>query len=426
MTTAPKSEFLKIMQERGFLHQCTNLEGLDELLLKEKVTAYCGVDPTGESLHVGHMIPYLMMRWFQKCGHEPIVLIGGVTGMIGDPTGKDESRQLLTEKTIQDNANSIKKFFSKILLFKDAAQVQKSNAPYATVVNNADWLRNLNYIDFLRDYGKHFSINRMLAMESVKQRLEREQSLSFLEFNYMILQGYDFFELYRTKKCRLQLAGSDQWGNIIQGVELARRIEQVELFGLTAPLLTTASGKKMGKTESGAVWLNADKCSPYDYYQYWRNTEDGDVGRFLRLFTELPVTEIEKLEKLKGNEINEAKKVLAFEATKMVHGEDNAAKAAETARQTFEEGASAKGLPTITLPRAKLAEGIPVFALFKDAGLAASGGEARRLIAGGGAAINDQKVASDKDVVNLTHLAADKTIKLSAGKKKHVLVVVAD
>jgi len=426
VTTAPKSEFLKIMQERGFLHQCTNLEGLDELLLKEKVTAYCGVDPTGESLHVGHMIPYLMMRWFQKCGHEPIVLIGGVTGMIGDPTGKDESRQLLTEKTIQDNANSIKKFFSKILLFKDAAQVQKSNAPYATVVNNADWLRNLNYIDFLRDYGKHFSINRMLAMESVKQRLEREQSLSFLEFNYMILQGYDFFELYRTKKCRLQLAGSDQWGNIIQGVELARRIEQVELFGLTAPLLTTASGKKMGKTESGAVWLNADKCSPYDYYQYWRNTEDGDVGRFLRLFTELPVTEIEKLEKLKGNEINEAKKVLAFEATKMVHGEDNAAKAAETARQTFEEGASAKGLPTITLPRAKLAEGIPVFALFKDAGLAASGGEARRLIAGGGAAINDQKVASDKDVVNLTHLAADKTIKLSAGKKKHVLVVVAD
>ncbi len=423
--TAVRSEFLKIMQERGFFHQCTNLEGLDKLLSTEKVTAYCGVDPTGESLHVGHMIPYLMMRWFQKCGHEPIVLIGGVTGMIGDPTGKDESRQLLTEKTIQDNANSIKKFFQKILQFKEETQAQ-NNTPYATLVNNADWLRGLNYIDFLRDYGKHFSINRMLSMESVKQRLEREQSLSFLEFNYMILQGYDYLELYRTKKCRLQLAGSDQWGNIVQGIELTRRVEQVELFGLTAPLLTTASGKKMGKTEGGAIWLNADKCSPYDYYQYWRNTEDNDVGRFLRLFTELSIPEIEKLEKLKGNEINEAKKVLAFEATKLCHGEQNATQSAETARQTFEEGTAAKGLPTITLPRAKLAEGIPGFVLFKDAGLAASGGDARRLITGGGAAINDVKVASDKEVVNLTHLAADKTIKLSAGKKKHVLVVVAD
>jgi tyrosyl-tRNA synthetase len=421
VTTAVKSEFLKIMQERGFLHQCTNLAGLDELFLTEKVTAYCGIDPTGDSLHVGHMIPYLMMRWLQKCGHEPIVLVGGVTAMLADPTGKDESRPILTEAEVQKNADSIAKFFDRILAFKDAG-----NKPLAKMVNNATWLRNLNYVDFLRDYGKYFSVNRMLTMDSVKQRLEREQPLTFLEFNYMIMQGYDYLELYRKNKCRLQLAGSDQWGNIIQGVELARRIEGVEIFGLTAPLLTTASGKKMGKTEGGAIWLNAEKCSPYDYYQYWRNTEDGDVGRFLRLFTELPISEIEKLEMLKGNDINEAKKVLAFEATKLIHGEDNATKAAETARQTFEQGTASAGLPTITLTRAKLAEGIPVFVLLKDAGLAASGGDARRLITGGGAAINDVKVASDKEVVNLSHLSADKTIKLSAGKKKHVLVVVAD
>ncbi len=412
MTTV-KSEFLKIMQERGFLHQCTNLEGLDQLLATEKVTAYCGVDPTGESLHVGHMIPYLMMRWFQKCGHNPIVLVGGVTGMIGDPKGDGESRQLLSEDDINRNVASISKFFRKII-------------DPLTLVNNADWLRNLNYIDFLRDYGTHFSINRMLAMESVKQRLERESSLTFLEFNYMILQGYDYLELYRKKGCRLQMAGADQWGNIIQGVELARRIDHAELFGLTAPLLTTASGKKMGKTEGGAVWLNADKCSPYDYYQYWRNTEDSDVGRFLRLFTELSIPEIKKLEALQGSEINEAKKILAFETTKMCHGEKAAAEAAETARQTFEEGAAAKGLPTVAIPRAKLAEGIPVFILFKDAGLASSGSEARRLIAQGGAQINDEKVANDKVVVNLDHLTADKTIKLSAGKKKHALVVMAD
>lgn len=423
--TALRSEFLKIMQERGFIHQCTDLEGLDKLLCAGKVTAYCGVDPTGDSLHVGHMIPYLMMRWFQKCGHEPIVLIGGVTGMIGDPTGKDESRQMLTEKTTQDNAASISKLFHKLLQFKDSPGASGKNTPPATTVNNADWLRSLNYIDFLRDYGKHFSINRMLAMESVKQRLEREQSLSFLEFNYMILQGYDFLELYRKKKCRLQMAGSDQWGNIIQGVELTRRVEGVELFGLTAPLLTLSSGKKMGKTESGAVWLDADKLSPYDFYQFWRNAEDGDVGRFLRIFTEMPVPEIEKLEKLKGSEINEAKKVLAFEATKLCHGEKAAAESAETARKTFEEGAAAEGLPTVIVPHAKLAAGIPAFALFKDAGLASSGGEARRLIAGGGARINDEKVTDEQMPVTLAHLSADKTIKLSAGKKKHALVVVA-
>lgn len=419
-----RSEFLKIMQERGFLHQCTDIEGLDTLLNQQKVTAYCGVDPTGESLHVGHMIPYLMMRWFQKCGHEPIVLIGGVTGMIGDPTGKDESRQLLTENSIQKNADSISEFFQKIIHFK-SPPAQKPNTPDALMVNNADWLRKLNYVDFLRDYGRHFSINRMLAMDSVKQRLEREQSMSFLEFNYMILQGYDFLELYRSKGCRLQMAGSDQWGNIIQGIELARRCEQVELFGLTAPLLTTSSGRKMGKTEAGAVWLNADKLSPYDYYQYWRNTEDADVAKFLKLFTELPMDEIARLEKLHGGEINEAKKILAFEATKMCHGEKAAQDSAETARKTFEEGASAEGLPKITVAKAKLAEGIPAFMLFKDAGLAASGGEARRLITGGGARVNDEKVESDTQVISLTHLS-NGTIKLSAGKKKHALVVVGD
>jgi len=424
--TTLRSEFLKIMQERGFIHQCTDLEGLDKLLCTEKVVAYCGVDPTGDSLHVGHMIPYLMMRWFQKCGHEPIVLIGGVTGMIGDPTGKDESRQILTEETVQNNADSVGKLFHKLLLFKDSPGVSGKNTPLASMVNNADWLRSLNYIDFLRDYGKHFSVNRMLTMESVKQRLDREQSLSFLEFNYMILQGYDFLELYRKKGCRLQIAGSDQWGNVIQGIELARRTEQVELFGLTAPLLTLSSGKKMGKTESGAVWLSADKLSPYDYYQFWRNTEDDNVGRFLRIFTELSIMEIEKLEKLKGSEINEAKKVLAFEATKLCHGQKAAEESAETARKTFEEGAAAEGLPTITLPRAQLADGIPAFILFKDAGLAASGGEARRLIAGGGARINDEKVSDEQLPVTLAHLSADKTIKLSAGKKKHVLVVVSD
>lgn len=417
--TAYKSEFLNIMAERGFIHQCTNLEGLDALLCSETVTTYCGVDPTGDSLHVGHMIPYLMMRWLQKCGHKPIVLIGGVTGMIGDPTGKDESRQVLTEKTIQANVESIRGFFHKILSF-DASPSS------ACMVNNADWLRGLNYIDFLRDYGRHFSINRMLSMESVKQRLEREQSLSFLEFNYMILQGYDFLELYRQKKCRLQMAGADQWGNIIQGIELARRIDQVELFGLTAPLLTTASGKKMGKTEEGAVWLNADKLAPYGYYQYWRNTEDADVARFLKLFTELPMDEIARLERLKGADINEAKKVLAFEATRMCHGEQAAGEAAETARKTFEEGASAEGLPTVTLPRPRLIEGVPAFILFKDVGLAASNGEARRLIAGGGARVNDRKIEDEQQIISISDLGPDGTIKLSAGKKKHALVRTND
>jgi len=415
--TKLKSEFLNIIKERGFFHQCTDIEALDSLLCKEKVTAYCGIDPTGDSLHVGHMVPYMMMRWFKKCGHNPIILVGGVTGMIGDPSGKDESRKLLTEDLVEKNVNSIKGFFDGFI-------------PDTPVVNNADWLRKLNYIDFLRDYGKHFSINRMIAMESVKIRLEREQSLSFLEFNYMILQGYDFLELYRKHNCRLQLSGADQWGNLIQGVELGRRVEQAEIFGLTAPLLTTASGKKMGKTEAGAVWLNADKLSPYDYYQYWRNTEDADIGKYLRIFTEFPIAEVEKLEALKDVEINEAKKILAFETTKICHGEKAAAESAETARKTFEEGASAEGLPTISITEEKLAEGMPILTLFKDAGLAKSIGDARRLIAGGGARINDIKVESDKLLIikefkikNET-IFFNRTIKLSAGKKKHVLIVV--
>lgn len=413
-----KSDFLQVMKERGFIHQCTDIEGLDALLATETVTAYCGVDPTGDSLHIGHLVPYMMMRWFQKCGHKPIVLIGGVTGQIGDPSFKDESRKLLSDADVKNNIKGIRGVFDKLLIFK----TDRKNIPGAIFVDNADWLKKLNYIEFLRDYGTHFTINRMMAMDSVKLRLEREQPLTFLEFNYMILQGYDFLELYRAQGCRLQMAGSDQWGNIIQGVELGRRKESVELFGLTCPLLTTASGKKMGKTEDGAVWLNADKLSPYDYYQYWRNTEDADVGKFLRLFTELSIPEIEKLETLKGVEINDAKKVLAFEATKLIHGEKAANDAAETARKTFEEGGKAEGLPTIEIPRSKLEEGIPVFALLRDAGLSSSGGEARRLIKGGGARLNDVVIDSEEKLVSLSDLAADGTIKLSAGKKRHALV----
>ncbi len=412
-----RSEFLNIMQERGFIHQCTNLDGLDELLVKERVTAYCGIDPTGDSPHIGHLIPYLMMRWLKKCGHDPIVLVGGVTGMIGDPTGRDGMRQFMTEETIAANCDSLASILNGIL------NADSDDAPIR-IVNNADWLRNLNYIDFLRDYGSHFSMNRMLSMDSVKQRLDREQSMSFLEFNYMIMQGYDYLHLLRTQNCRLQMSGADQWGNIIQGIELARRIEQTEVFGLTAPLLMTASGKKMGKSEGGAVWLKKEKFSVYDFYQYWRNTEDGDVGRFLRIFTDLPIAEIEKMEKLKGNEINEAKKVLALEATALVHGRADAEAAAETARRTFEEGANAEGLPRYQVSADALGAGIPAYALFKDAGLAASGGEARRLIAGGGARINDEKIDNDNMPVTTQHLR-DGEIKLSAGKKKHVLVIVA-
>lgn len=409
-----RSEFLNIMQERGFLHQCTDMEGLDRKLTEGTVTCYTGYDATAKSLHVGSLMSIMMMRWFQKCGHRPIVLMGGGTTKVGDPSGKDESRKLLTEQDIADNITGIKNVFAKFIDFKNAE-----------MVNNAEWLDKLNYIDFLRDYGRHFTINRMMTFDSVKTRLEREQPLTFLEFNYMILQAYDFVELNRKYKCTLQFGGSDQWGNIVNGIELGRRVDGAELFGFTCPLLTTSSGAKMGKSASGAVWLNADMLSVYDYYQFWRNVEDADVGRFLKIFTELPMAEIARLEKLKGSDINEAKKVLALEATKMCHGEEAALAAAETARKAFEEGAAAEGLPTVTIPRAKLNEGIPAFALFKDAGLAASGGEARRLIAGGGARVNDEKVENDAQVISLAHLK-DGSIKLSAGKKKHALVVVGD
>ncbi len=410
---AVRSEFLKIMQERGFLHQCTDLEGLDKQLLNSTVISYNGYDPTGPSLHIGHLFPVMLQRWYQKCGHKPIVLLGGGTSKICDPSGKTEIRKQLTGAEISSNIKTIEGVFGKYI-------------PGAIMVNNAEWLEDIKYIDFLMNYGHHFTINKMLTMDSVKLRLEREQPLTFLEFNYMLLQAYDFLELCKRYGCTLQTGGSDQWGNIVNGVELIRRVLGKESFGMTCPLIMTSSGAKMGKSASGAVWLNADMRSPYEFYQFWRNVEDADVVRFLKIYTELPMDEIARLEKLQGSEINEAKKVLAFEATKLCHGEKTAMESAETARQTFEEGAAAEGLPTITLPRTRLAAGIPAFALFKDAGLAASGSEARRLIAGGGARINDEKVESDQQVVNLNSLSTDKTIKLSAGKKKHVLVVVAD
>jgi len=411
------ADFLHIMQERGFLHQCTDIDGLRKQLESGTVTCYTGYDATATSLHAGSLLSIMMMRWFQKCGHRPIVLMGGGTTKVGDPTGKDESRKMLSDADIDNNIAGIRKVFQKFINFGDG----KTDA---LMVNNAEWLEKINYIEFLRDYGPHFSINRMLTMDSVRLRLEREQSLSFLEFNYMLLQAYDFLELYKRYGCAVQFGGSDQWGNIIGGVDLVRRILQKESFGLTCPLLTTASGKKMGKSASGAVWLNDDMFSAYDYYQYWRNTEDSDVGRMLKIYTELPMDEIARLESLRGGEINEAKKILAFEATRMCHGQKAAEDAAETARKTFEEGGAAEGLPTIKVRQKSLTDGIPVYVLFKDAGLASSGGEARRLIAGGGARINDEKVDSDQRIVTIADVGAEGHIKLSAGKKKHALVVV--
>ncbi|MDP2207060.1 MAG: tyrosine--tRNA ligase [Alphaproteobacteria bacterium] len=413
------ADFLHIMQERGFLHQCTDLDTLGKQLAAGTVTCYTGYDATATSLHAGSLLSIMMMRWFQKCGHRPIVLMGGGTTKVGDPSGKDESRKMLSDADIQSNINGIRTVFEKFLSFG-------SGKTDAVMVNNAEWLEKLNYIEFLRDYGPHFSINRMMSMDSVRLRLEREQPLSFLEFNYMLLQAYDFLELYKNYGCSLQFGGSDQWGNIVNGVELIRRVLHKESYGLTCPLLTTSSGKKMGKSATGAVWLNDDLFTAYDYYQYWRNTEDADVGRMLKIYTELPMDEIARLETLRGGEINEAKKILALEATRMCHGQSAAEAAAETARKTFEEGAAAEGLPTITIHRKLLVEGVPVFALFKDAGLAASGGEARRLIAGGGARLNDEKIDNDQRIVTIDDLGAEGSIKLSAGKKKHALVVVGD
>ena len=407
-----RSEFLRTLAERGFIHQGTDLEGLDEALSTKVVSAYIGFDCTADSLHVGSLMQIMALRHLQKSGHKPIVLMGGGTTKVGDPSGKDEARKLLTAEDINRNMAGIKQVFAKFLSFGDGITD-------AVMDNNADWLDRLNYIDFLRDYGRHFSVNRMLTFDSVKLRLEREQPLSFLEFNYMILQAYDFLELGRRRGCQLQMGGSDQWGNIVNGVELGRRVDNLSLFGLTTPLLTTASGAKMGKTAAGAVWINEDKLSAWDYWQFWRNTEDADVGKFLKLFTELPLDEIAKLEALQGAEINEAKKVLANEATRLAHGDAAAAEAAETARRTFEEGQAAETLPTVDIPASELENGIPAFALFARVGLAASNGEARRLITQGGARINDKQILDPTEIVRI-----ESVTKLTAGKKRHLLVRV--
>jgi tyrosyl-tRNA synthetase len=413
--TRPKSEFLQAVTERGYLHQCTDLDGLDALAAKGPITAYIGFDCTGPSLHVGHLISIMLLRWLQRTGHKPIALMGGGTTKVGDPSGKDESRRLLTDADIAANMASIRGAFSNYVTFGDGPTD-------AVMANNADWLDRLAYIPFLRDFGRHFSVNRMLTFDSVKLRLEREQPLSFLEFNYMVLQAYDFVELARRHDCVLQLGGSDQWGNIVNGVELGRRVDDRQLFGLTTPLITTSSGQKMGKTAKGAVWLNADQLSPYEFWQFWRNTDDGDVGRFLRLFTELPLHEVARLEKLEGAELNEAKKILANEATALAHGRAAAAEAAETARRTFEEGAAGEALPHIEAPRAELEKGVPAFELLRRAGLAASNGEARRLIKGGGARLNDAPIADETRPVTLADLNAEGELKLSAGRKRHALV----
>ena len=413
--TALKSETLQVLTERGFVHQCTDTERLDAAFQAGKVVAYVGYDCTAPSLHAGSLVSIMMLRWLQKTGQRPIVLMGGGTTRVGDPSGKDESRKLLTDEVIAANMASIRSVFSKFVAFGD-------QGTGALMVNNADWLDGLRYIDFLREFGRHFSVNRMLTFDSVKTRLEREQPLTFLEFNYMVLQAYDFLELSRRHGCTLQMGGSDQWGNIINGIELTRRVDDRELFGLTCPLLTTASGAKMGKTADGAVWLNAEQRSPWEYWQYWRNTEDADVGRFLRLFTELPLGEVSRLEALQGAEVNEAKKVLATEATALCHGREAALAAAETARKTFEQGAAAEGLPTVTVPRAELEAGVAVFALLVRAGLAESNSEARKLVRNGGARLNDAQVSDEKQLVTLKDANPDGAIKLSAGKKRHVLV----
>ena len=412
---APRSEFLRVLHERGFVSQVTDLEGLDALCAKGPITAYIGFDATADSLHVGSLVQIMMLRWLQKTGHRPVVLLGGGTTKIGDPSGKDESRQLLTDERIAANVAGIRRVFERFLRFGDGPSD-------ALLANNAEWLERLAYIPFLRDVGRHFTINRMLTFDSVKLRLEREQPLTFLEFNYMILQAYDFLELYRRTGCRLQMGGSDQWGNIVNGMELGRRLENAELFGLTTPLITTATGTKMGKTAEGAVWLNAERVSPWDYWQYWRNTADADVGRFLRLFTDLSLDEVRRLESLRGAEINEAKKALATEATRMAHGDDAARAAAETARKTFEQGVAAAGLPTIEVPRAELEAGVPLLDLLVRTGLASSKGEARRVVQQNGARVNDAPVTDLAARVRASDLRPEGTVKLSSGKKNHALV----
>jgi tyrosyl-tRNA synthetase len=411
----PRSEFLKTLFARGFVHQCSDLEGVDRKALSGDLTAYIGFDCTAASLHVGSLLPIMMLHWLQKTGGKPITLMGGGTTRVGDPSGKDESRKMLTVEQIESNKRSIQKIFEKFLAFGP----EKTDA---LLTDNEEWLCKLNYIDFLRDVGKHFSVNRMMAMDSVKMRLEREHELSFIEFNYMCLQAYDFVELNRRHNCLLQMGGSDQWGNIVTGLDLGRRMGTPQLYALTSPLLTTASGAKMGKTAAGAVWLNADMLPVYDYWQYWRNAEDADVARFLKLFTTLPLEEIEKLAALQGSGINEAKKILANEATALLHGRAAAEQAADTARKTFEEGVVAQSLPTVSVASSEIAAGLGVLAAFVKAGLTPSTGEARRQIKGGGLKLNDVTITDERYVLSGADFVNEGAAKLSVGKKKHVLL----
>jgi len=409
-----KSDFLHVLSQRGFIHQISDAAGLDALAANKGVVAYVGYDCTAPSLHIGHLLSIMMLHWLQQTGHRPIALMGGGTTRVGDPSGKDESRRILTDVMIEENLKGLRAVFSRFLKFEGAGG-------NAVMANNADWLNTLNYIDFLRDVGRHFSVNRMLSFDSVKMRLDRQQELSFLEFNYMILQAYDFVELNKRTGCVLQMGGSDQWGNIVSGIDLGRRMSNVQLFALTSPLITTSSGAKMGKTAAGAVWLNADLMSPYDYWQYWRNTEDGDVARFLKLFTVLPLDEIGRLSALHGAEMNEAKKALATEATALVHGRAAADAAADTARRTFEEGTLAENLPTVEIATSEMTS-LGVLAAFVRAGLVSSNGEARRQIKGGGLKVNDTTVSDEKMVLTPATLTPEGVVKLSLGKKRHVLL----
>jgi tyrosyl-tRNA synthetase len=410
-----KSDFLNVLEERGFVHQCSDFAGLDALAAKGELIGYVGYDCTAKSLHVGNYLTMMLLHWLQQTGNKPIALMGGGTTMVGDPSGKDETRAMRTVEEIEANKASIKGVFTRVLNFGTGSKD-------AIMVDNADWLLGLGYIQMLRDVGRHFSVNRMLTMDSVKLRLEREQEMSFIEFNYMVCQSYDYTELARRYGCNLQMGGSDQWGNIVNGVDLGRRMGTQQLYALTTPLLTTSSGAKMGKTAQGAVWLNADMFSPWDFWQYWRNTEDADVGRFLKRFTVMPMDEIRRLEALQGAEINEAKKVLATEATALLHGREAAEIALETARKTFEEGAISSDLPTINADGALAGEGIGLLALLVKAGLASSNGEARRHVDGGAVRINDASANDPKRAVTSTDITADGVVKLSVGKKKHVLV----